>query len=235
MAFHGDFDPRRAPDEIRDSSLWIIEKRGGGGGNSSYHGNFIPEIPYQLMRRYTKAGDVVLDPFAGSGTTLEVGKRLKRHVIASDIFPQHSGIVKSDAEKLDLDGLVDLIILHPPYWDIVQYTYYEEDLSNCCDLEAFLEKMRRIVINLTRFLPPGKFLSIVISDIYTKGELILLPFECARVIKACGYRLKSDVVKNVGMTQGKNFGRGGALWRYRALQNNFCTFAHEHIMSFERI
>ncbi|MHC4781085.1 MAG: class I SAM-dependent methyltransferase, partial [Planctomycetota bacterium] len=135
MAFHGDFDPRSAPEEIRSSSLWIVEKRGDGGGLSEYHGNFILEIPHQLMRRYTKPGDVVLDCFAGSGTTLEVGKRLKRQVIASDIYPQHDGIVKADAEKLELNGVVDLVILHPPYWDIVQYTYFEQDLSNCCDLE----------------------------------------------------------------------------------------------------
>lgn len=235
MTFHGDFDPRSAPSEVWSGSLWLVEKRSDEGGEASYHGNFIPDIPYQLIRRYTKPGDVVLDCFAGSGTTLEVGKKLGREVIGSDIFPQRPDIVRCDAEVLELDGEVDLIILHPPYWNIVPYTHYEDDLSNACDLDAFLHKLWRVVTNVSRYLPSGRFLSIVMADIYTKGELILLPFECSRVIRDCGYRLKSDVVKNVGSTQGKNFGQGGALWRYRALQNNFCTFEHEHVMTFERM
>ena len=32
---------------------------------SKYHGNFIPQIPNQLFRRYTKKGRLGLDPFWG--------------------------------------------------------------------------------------------------------------------------------------------------------------------------
>lgn len=235
MTFHGDFDPRHAPDEIRSSSLWIDERRGSGGGDASYHGNFIPEIPYQLIRRYTKLGEIVLDPFAGSGTTIEVGTSLGRVVLASDLIPRVPGVVQADARTVTLDGHIHLAILHPPYWKIVRYSDREDDLSNCSDLDTFLETMREVVRNLNRFLLPGRFLALVMSDIYVKSEIVLLPFECARVIRAEGYRLKSDIVKNVGTTQGKNFGKGAALWRYRALHGNFSTFAHEHVMVFERL
>lgn len=56
--------------EILTDSLWIIPERDKTGKhNGFYHGNFIPQIPHQLILRYTKKNNVVFDPFLGSGTT----------------------------------------------------------------------------------------------------------------------------------------------------------------------
>ena len=56
--------------DIYTDSLWLIDKRDNTGVHTGeYHGNFIPQIPYQLLNRYTKKGEWVLDPFAGSGNT----------------------------------------------------------------------------------------------------------------------------------------------------------------------
>ena len=58
-------------DEIITDSLWILDKRDSSGAHLAwYWGNFIPQIPHQMMLRYTKKGDWVLDGFVGSGTTL---------------------------------------------------------------------------------------------------------------------------------------------------------------------
>lgn len=58
-------------DDIITDSLWIFNKRDTSGAHLGwYWGNFIPQIPRQLMLRFTKQGDWVLDPFLGSGTTL---------------------------------------------------------------------------------------------------------------------------------------------------------------------
>jgi len=51
--------------------LWIIDKRDNRGRHKNiYHGNFIPQIPYPLIKRYTKEGEIVVEPFMGSGITL---------------------------------------------------------------------------------------------------------------------------------------------------------------------
>lgn len=54
------------------NSLWLIQNRDNSSKHKNiYHGNFIPQIPNQLIRRYTKENELVIDPFFGSGTTLK--------------------------------------------------------------------------------------------------------------------------------------------------------------------
>ena len=51
-------------DEIITDSLWLFDKRDTSGAHLGwYWGNFIPQIPRQLMLRYTKKGNWVLDAF----------------------------------------------------------------------------------------------------------------------------------------------------------------------------
>lgn len=80
-AWHGsiaelDLKNWKAFPEIITDSLWLIPERDKTGAHTGYlHGNFIPQIPRQAMLRFTRKGEVVVDPFLGSGTTLIEGPR----------------------------------------------------------------------------------------------------------------------------------------------------------------
>lgn len=56
------------------------------------------EIPYRLIRMFSYVGDIVLDCFAGSGTTLMVAKELKRNFIGYELYPQYKKVI---VEKVD--------------------------------------------------------------------------------------------------------------------------------------
>src|SRR5262245_30456743 len=75
--------------DILTDSLWLIPERDRSGTHmADYHRNFVPQIPYQAMRRFTKQGDVLLDAFLGSGTSLIECRRLGRHGIGMELKPE---------------------------------------------------------------------------------------------------------------------------------------------------
>jgi site-specific DNA-methyltransferase (cytosine-N4-specific) len=58
------------------------------------HSALMPEeIVERAVRLYSFAGDLVLDPFAGSGTTLRVAKRLGRHFVGYEISTTYKKII----------------------------------------------------------------------------------------------------------------------------------------------
>ncbi len=72
--------------EVWTDSLWIIPERDKTGKHSgNYHGNFVPQIPRQMILRYTKKNETVFDPFVGSGTTAFETEMLQRNFIGIDI------------------------------------------------------------------------------------------------------------------------------------------------------
>ena len=89
---------------VNIDSLWIIGPRATGGKRSNcYHGNFAPQVPNHLIRRYTEEGDTVLDMFMGSGTTLYECETLKRNFIGLDI---NQDII--DFVEKQMDGAKDI-------------------------------------------------------------------------------------------------------------------------------
>lgn len=101
MAKYNDIDMSNWNDytEIETDSLWIIDKRDNSGAHSGhYHGNFVPQIPFQLLSRYTKKGDWVLDPFMGSGTTAEACIRNNRSYIG---YEQNEEYYLKSLERLN--------------------------------------------------------------------------------------------------------------------------------------
>jgi len=246
-------------DEIITDSLWLLSKRDSSGEHSAwYWGNFIPQIPNQLMLRYTKQKDWVLDPFAGSGTTLIECRRLGRNGIGMELNPETARkaqklinsenntqevtteIISGDSRKIDLEEKlnkigakqVQLLIMHPPYHDIIRFTNKKEDLSNAATTEDFIKMFGEVLDNTAPYLETGRYLAIVIGDKYYKGTWIPLGFRVMSEVLNRNFQLKSIIVKNFEETKGKRNQR--ELWRYRALVGGFYIFKHEYILLFKK-
>lgn len=244
--------------DVWTDSLWIIPQRDNSGAHDGhYHGNFVPQIPYQLLMRYTKAGDFVLDPFAGSGTTLIEAQRMGRNSIGIELQPSvaaeainriHSeskdGIVADtfvdDSRVFDTRRILDtykidnvqFIIYHPPYWDIIKFSEDENDLSNSETLNEFIDNFRQVVRNTSAILEKGRYCAVVIGDKYANSQLVPLGFHCMQAMQQEGLTLKATIVKNFEETKGK--ANQKALWRQRALQNGLYLFKHEYIFVFKK-
>lgn len=245
--------------DIITDSLWQIERRDSTGAHSAeYWGNFVPQIPSQLLRRYTKRGDWVIDTFAGSGTTLIEGRRLGRNVLGVELQPRVAerarqlleaepnphgaigAIATADSAAVDYAAELgrhgqhqaQLVIMHPPYHDIIRFSDDARDLSNAPSVDAFLALLGRVTANVAPFLQRGRYLALVIGDTYVKGDWIPLGFGAMSEVQRHGFALKSIVVKNFEDTLGKRAQK--ELWRYRALAGGFYVFKHEYIFLFQR-
>lgn len=245
--------------EVHTDSLWIIPRRDGTGVHKAdYWGNFVPQIPQQMMQRYTRAGEWVLDPFCGSGTTLIEAQRMGRNGLGVELRPDmvaHArGLIEAernlfsteqvvalgDSSRVDLKAelerksveSVQLAILHPPYYDIIQFSENPDCLSRATDVTHFLQRLRAVVQNVSRVLDPGRHLVLVIGDKYAEGEWIPLGFQSMQEICNLGYTLKSIIVKNFEDTAGKRHQK--ELWRYRALAGGFYVFKHEYVFLFKK-
>ena len=249
--------------DINIDSLWVIGPRAKGGKRENvYHGNFVPQIPDHLIRRYTEEGDVVLEPFMGSGTTLYECERLKRSYIGFDINQEIISHVQgkmvgctdiqyfihnqdcTQAQEVEarvkesLKALgkqrVDFVLSHPPYWDIIKFTDKEEDVSNIQDLNVFLDKFVDSTQNAIQYLRSGKYFAIVAGDVYRNGEVVPLGFYMMYAIqKNIPCKLKGIVVKDIVGNKGKQGSE--ALWRYRTLKSDTFLFKHEYIFVFKKI
>ena len=245
--------------DIWTDSLWVIPQRDNSGAHDGhYHGNFVPQIPHQLLSRYTKKGDFVLDPFAGSGTTLIEAQRMERNSIGIELqdivaneaiarihSEQKEGIIADtfidDSRTFGTDLIlstyniknVQFIIYHPPYWDIIKFSSDPNDLSNSPDLNTFLDNFGQVVENTIKILEKGRYCALVIGDKYAKSEIVPLGFYCMQEMQKHNLQLKAIIVKNFGETKGKS--NQEALWRRRALQNGLYIFKHEYIMVFKKV
>lgn len=185
--------------DLLTDSLWLFDKRDSSGAHKGdFHGNFIPQIPNQMIRRFTKPGDLVLDSFCGSGTTAIEAQRLGRDCLCLDInqemvdmterrviedrknIPAVSGY--TDVSCIDnmifpyeeYKDKVQLAILHPPYWDIIKFSEKEEDYSNCKDVGDFYNRFNKLLAYLEVCIKEGGYLVLVIGDVYKEGEVIPL-------------------------------------------------------------
>lgn len=244
---------------ILTDTLWLFDKRDNSGVHSAkYHGNFIPQIPNQLFLRYTKEKDYILDPFAGSGTSLIEAQRLNRNSLGIEIQKQvvieanklielekksniTSKVYTGDSKIFRIDDMlkyhninnVQFIIYHPPYWDIIKFSNNINDLSNSPTLTDFLSNLDLIINNTSKHLEKNRYCAIVIGDKYANSEVIPLGFLCMNLFLKRNFKLKGILIKNFEETKGKINQK--SIWRYRSLSSDFFIFKHEYILVFKKV
>jgi len=233
--------------DIQTTTVWSFPNRGKWlTHNARYRGNWAPQIPHNLILRYSKKDDIVLDPMVGSGTTMIEAKSLHRRGIAFDIHPEvvklaqqsckfacedcfEPNIQQSDARQLKSikDESVDLVATHPPYLNIIKYGNKEGDLSTISSLSKFCDEIEKVAQECYRVLKPGKYCAILIGDTRRKRHYVPLAFSVMQRFLKVGFILKEDVIK---------IQHNCATTRYwSAQERDFLLIMHEHLFVFRKL
>ena len=235
--------------EMEMTTHWSFPKRGDWATHDAkWRGNWSPYIPRNLLLRYSQAGDLVLDQFAGGGTTLVEAKLLNRNIIGVDVNDialnrgrekidfEHDGangkvyLYKGDARKLDFipNEKIDFICTHPPYADIIKYSDdLDNDLSRC-NVKDFLAEMEKVAAESYRVLKSNKFCAILMGDTRKKGCMIPMSFEVMKVFQKAGFTLKEIIIKE------QHNCRATGYWKTNSVKYNFLLIAHEYLFVFRK-
>lgn len=248
--------PLLGPSEFRleTTTVWSFPNRGKWATHrGNYRGNWAPEIPRNLILRYTQPQDTVLDQMVGSGTTLIECRLLDRNGIGVDInyealmvawnrldftVPEREGhswqrLFLGDARNLDLigDETIDLIATHPPYAHIIRYSSRgggDGDLSRAPSLDAYLEGMHQVALECYRVLKPGKRCAILVGDTHKHKHYVPIAFRVMGVFLDVGFILQEDVIKLQWNVQTQRQ-RWNPRWRH-----DFLLTFHEHLFIFRK-
>jgi len=205
---------------LEATTLWNYPRQSYGKlskGNNKYPGVTPAFIIYNLIRRYTEPGDLVVDPMAGSGTTLDVCKEEGRDCIAYDIAPTREDIIQNNARKIPLsDNNVDMIFIDSPYGDNIKYNDHPDNIGKIsAETENFYDELEKVMKECHRILKPGKVLGWLIGDQWVKKKFTPVGFNIYQRLSK--YFETVDVISVVRRNQTSNTG----IWHNRAIRFNF--------------
>lgn len=235
--------------KLETTTVWSFPERGDWATHKgNYRANWSPYIPRNLILRYTKENDLVLDQMVGSGTTLVECKLLNRRGIGVDINPDAIMVTRNrldfeykynpeiktyvgDARNLNLipNESIDLIATHPPYANIVRFSKnkVKDDLSNVNNIDEFVKEMTKVAQECYRVLKPGRHCAILIGDTRKRKHFVPIAARILETFLKIGFILREDVIK-------LQWKMKSTREKWRGSKYDFLLLAHEHLYIFRK-
>jgi DNA modification methylase len=186
------------------TTLWEYPSQDYGRerhGDKDYVGATPAWVIWQLLQRYTREGDTVLDPMCGSGTTIDVANELGRKPTGFDLVPSRDDIQQNDARKLPLpDASIDFVFIDPPYSTHVDYSddprcigkldasplAGDRNMQRNKDSHenAYYDAMAKVIGEIHRVLKNRRYMALYVSDSFKKGKPFMpIGFELFAILR----------------------------------------------------
>ena len=220
--------------KFETTTLWDFPTQNYGNikhGDNKYSGVTPAFIIWNLIQRYTKEGDLVVDPMCGSGTTIDVCNEENRKVIGFDIVPYRADIKQADARKLPLDNEVtDFIFIDSPYSDNIKYNDHPDNIGNIsCENPKFFEELNKVAKELFRILKPDKYIAWLIGDQAKKKKFVPVGLKLYSILEK--YFTPVDIVCVTRHHQTSNT----KIWEYRAKKFNFYLRGFKYLIIMKKL
>jgi SAM-dependent methyltransferase len=160
--------------------------------------HFTEALAASIIGHASRPGELVLDPFAGYGTTVTAAERMGRRAIGIELVPEHLAIARrrtsgrarlilGDAREVSrlVDEPVDLVLTSPPYMPSTGHP--ENPLRGYAtgdgDYAVYLAELGSIFGQVATLLRPGGRLVVNVANVVaTDGSVTPLASDLAGVI-----------------------------------------------------
>ncbi len=230
--------------KMQETTIWSFPDRGNWATHKGdYRGNWSPYVPRNLILKYSNPGDLILDNFVGSGTTLIEAKILGRNAIGIDVntnainitkerlmfdnrYDVYSKLFLGDARDMPMleNDSIDFVCTHPPYANIIKYSNNLSTDLSLLEYKDFLHQMNSVSKEMYRVLKKGKYCSFMIGDIRKHGNIIPLGFYTMQAFIKNGFTLKEIIIKEQHNCTSTSY------WKDKVNKLNFYLIAHEYII-----
>lgn len=180
---------KKPPLALQVTTLWDYPSQHYGEeeqGSQRFKGATPSYVIWNVLQRYTEPGETVLDPFCGSGTTLDVARDLHRKSFGFDVAPTRPDIQQADARSLPLkQRSVDLIFMDPPYADNLDYSDDPRCIGKLKANGQYQRAMRLVLRECARVLRDDRVLALYVCDVFQKNRgFFPLGFELFEMARA---------------------------------------------------
>ncbi len=244
---------KNAPENFEQecSTVWSFPRRWNWvTHNSKYRWNWSPEVVRNLILRYSKEWDYLLDPMIWGWTTAIEAKLLGRNLLCYDINPEAIKLTESfldfessskskikvkkhnaTKKNKDLkDESIDFVLMHPPYVDIIKYSdWIKWDLSQIHDIDEFCDEIEKVAKESFRVLKKWWFCAVLMWDTRREKMYQPLAFKTMDRFLKVGFALKEDIIKVQHNCKATWF------WVKKSKDFNFLLIMHEHLFIFKKL
>jgi transcriptional regulator with XRE-family HTH domain len=154
------------PESLQYFNVWNFKDRDKKHG-LAYEGAIPGQIVENVLHYFTEPFDIVVDPMAGGGTTIDVCRTMYRRWRAYDITPLLPEITKHDIREgfPNETKNCDLIFLDPPYFNMVFKDLFK-------DVQNFYEFLRSIASSAFKTVKTSGIVTLLMQDMTELGNYL---------------------------------------------------------------